>query len=106
MQTELIYELLKLQLRWDPGSKQLKVAQDLLHGPTLTGDVLTVLTVTWTFTEFSEGGFIGMGSCSRTLVAAPFLGLDNIVELIKDQRGEPHLYLNGFGRYDGNVKKT
>ena len=42
MQTQVIDELLRFQLRWVPGSKQLKVAEGLLHSPTLTADVLTV----------------------------------------------------------------
>ena len=64
MQTEVVDELLRLQLGWDPGSKQLKVVVGLLHSPTLTADVLTVLNCVWKFNEFSESRFIGMGSCS------------------------------------------
>ena len=80
------------------------MAEGSLHSPTLTADVLTLLKRVWKFREFCERCFIGMGICSRTLVAAAFLGLENLAEFVKDQRDASNWYLNGFGRYDGNVK--
>ena len=91
-------------MRFDPSSGKLKVAKDLLHCRTLTVDIMQVLKAVWRFTEFSESRFIGLGSCSRTLIASTLLGLQDLVRFIQSMHGESQWYINGFQRYDASVR--
>ena len=99
--TEVVDELLRLQLRWSDG--KLKVAEEVLHCRTLTDAVLKVLKATWKFHAFSESRFIGLGSTIRTLVACACLGLADLVGYIKDRHDESNGYINGFARLEDKV---
>ena len=104
MPAEVVDELLRLQLRWDPSDGRLKVARQFLHSSTVTEEVLKVLKATWKFAQFSESRFIGMGSTSRTLVAGVCLGLQDLVSYIKARPDESNWYINGFARFESKVK--
>ena len=102
--TEVIDDLLRLGLRWDAARQQLLVSPAHVSCKTLTQDVLAVLQACWRFKEFSDSRFIGMGSCSRTVVAAVLLGLENLVQFVKDQKAESNYFVNGFSRFTPEVK--
>ena len=54
--TEVIDELLRLELRWDSDSKSLFVSPDQMSSKTLTQDVLAILKACWRFCDFRNPG--------------------------------------------------
>ena len=58
----------------------------------------------WAFSEFSESRFIGMGYCCRTVLASVLLGLEDLVQFVKDQKSESNYVVCGFSRFSPEVK--
>ena len=91
-----------LELRFVDG--RLCVSKQCETLPDLVDLVTCCLMSLWKFVRFTSSRFLSVGTASRTVVAALFTGLENIVAIItKEEKGSLY-YLNGFRRLNASRK--
>ena len=63
-----------------------------------------VLMASWRFIKFTTSRWLTVGKSARSLTAAIALGIDSLVDFIKEAKQKELFYLKGFGRLKGPLR--